>query len=206
MLDYERIQHYTLKYSEASTALKIDCQEKSFQSGDVLHTIKAGDSYVNTHAVCYTGRDDEVFRYTLREICIRLKPDTIYQLAFCLSLYNSQFKSEEALVNILNGKKNEFAPAEYADLLQETHGWIFWEHQFTNILRLFTLDRDEPHELLKEYKRRGCFIRPLPSWWNIQGIPLLNSMEKNMLDEKCIYRLLLKPAWVIYNEIKRQDT
>lgn len=201
MQDYTRIEQCTVKFSEASAALLQDCEGKSFNNDDVLHTIKVGESYVNTHAVFGDGRNDTDYSYTFRDICIQLQPLTIYQLALCLSLFNSQYKSEEPLLKVLNGKKNDSAPIEYADLLQETYGWIFWEHQFTNILRLFSLDRDEPHELLKQYKRHGWFDSPLHSHWNIHGVSLLYSMEQNMLDEKTIYRLLLKPAWVIYNEI-----
>jgi hypothetical protein len=199
MLEYSRIQHLTIKYSEAPAALKKDCDGKFFQSGNVLHTIKAGESYVNTHVIWPCERNDEHYAYPFKEICMRLKPDSISQLSLCLALYNSQAGSEDPLEKILHGEKNDSAPAEYADLLQDTFGWLFWEHQFTNILRLFTLDLDEPHELLKQYKRRGCFIKELPPRWNIQGVPVLTSMEENMLDKKHIYRFLLKPAWEIYN-------
>jgi len=204
MLYYTRIQQFIVPYSEAPTALETDCQGKNFRNGDLLHSIKAGDSWVNTHIFCHSGRNDEEYGYTFREICVRLQPDTVYRLAFCLALYNSQNKSEEALLQILEGHKNESAPAEFADLLRETCGWLFWEHQFTAILRLFTLDRDEPHRLLVQYKRRGCFDKPVSSSWKIRGTPLLDLMEANMLDKKNIYRLLLKPAWVIYNELSKE--
>ena len=149
MQDYSRIEQCTITLSEASAALLQDCEGKNFKNDAVLHTIKVGESYVNTHAVCGNGRNDTDYTYSFRDICIQLQPKTIYQLAFCLSLFNSQYKSEDPLLKIINSKRNASAPIEYADLLQETYGWIFWEHQFTNILRLFTLDRDEPNELLK---------------------------------------------------------
>jgi hypothetical protein len=71
-------------------------------------------------------------------------------------------------------------------------GGCFGNNQFINILRLFTLDRDLPNNILKDYRKDKTSIEKITNNWLIGNDNIINSMENNMLQKGVIYRLILK--------------
>jgi hypothetical protein len=131
-----------------------------------------------------------------------INPKNIYDISLCLALYNSQIFNNDAISKILYRVKNKSLPFEFSEILNETYGWVFWDYQYLNILRLFTLDKDLPNSILREYRKYGInkAIELAPNW-NISGKNILESIEDNMAQKNGVYRLLMKPAWEIYKEI-----
>jgi hypothetical protein len=198
VFDYARIEELVIRYGYAPATLKQSCDGCGYSDDTMLHTIKSGSEYFNTHSIERMEMPDVTFGYSYKDICGLLKPQDVYGFAFCLALYNSQSAGDEALEKVLCGTLNEHVPIEYSALLRDTNGWLFWEYQFINILRLFTSDRDEPSRILKDYKKYKGSKPVLCSEWKLNGIPIQESMEKNMLQKGGIYRLLLKPALAAY--------
>jgi len=143
---------------------------------------------------------DADFIYRFSEICNCRKPASVYDFAFCLALYNSQGAGSEGVTNILEGKKNKKVHREYAKLLEETRGWVFWDYQFQNILKLFTVDQRLPALIHKEYRKDRTRVIRIPSEWTIDGLPIIEVLESDMFQPGTIYSLILKPAWALFME------
>jgi hypothetical protein len=187
MNNYSKITEIIRPFKGSPKGLQADCIDKMFTDDTIIHSIKIGDKYINTRIY----KKDENFKYKLNEICTLIKPKNIYDFALSLTLYNSQDVNTTAIEAYLSNKNN-IAPKEYSYLLQETKGWILWEYQFINILRLFTLDRDLPNNILKDYKKDKKNIKNITDTWLIDNENIISSMERNMLQKGMIYRLILK--------------
>ena len=96
----------------------------------------------------------------------------------------------------------EAPPTEYSFLVRDTMGWVFWDYQFCNILRLFTLERDLPYEILGEYKRNRLDAIQRTQRWEIGGDNIILSIEKNMMQPYSVFRLILKSGKAIFDGIK----
>lgn len=186
MNNYSKITEIIRPFKGSPKGLQADCIDKMFTDDTIIHSIKIGEKYINTRIY----KKDENFKYNLNEICTLIKPKNIYDFALSLTLYNSQDVNTTAIEAYLSNKNN-IAPKEYSYLLQETNGWIIWEYQFINILRLFTLDRDLPNNILKDYKKDKKTIKNITDTWLIDNENIISSMEKNMLQKGMIYRLIL---------------
>ena len=187
MKNYSKITEVVRPFGGSPKELQADCIDKMFTDNTMIHSIKIGEKHVNTRIY----RSDEKYKYTFSNICTLLKPKNIYDFSFCLSLYNSQHINTLAIEKYFGNEKNK-APKEYSYLLKDTHGWLFWEYQFINILRLFTLDRDLPNNILNDYRKDKTSIEKITNNWLIGNDNIINSMENNMLQKGVIYRLILK--------------
>lgn len=198
MKNYSKITEIVRPFKGSPKELQEDCLDKMFTDNTMIHTIKIDKKYINTRVY----RSDEKYKYTFPYICTILKPDTIYDFALSLSLYNSQAVNTSAIEKYLENKKNN-APKEYSYLLKETNGWLFWEYQFVNILRLFTLDRDLPNNILREYRKDKTAIDKITQDWFIDQENIILSMENNMMQKGMIYRLILKSGKEIIEALER---
>lgn len=59
----------------------------------------------------------------------------------------------QKFVTVVNPRRCMTFPCVYAKLLEETRGWVFWDYQFQNILKLFTVDQRLPALIPKEYRK-----------------------------------------------------
>lgn len=84
MLDYMKIEELTLLYRDASPSLLLDCADKGFTPETEVHTIRAGNLYINTHDVNAPGIRDADFIYRFSEICNRRKPALVYDFSLCI--------------------------------------------------------------------------------------------------------------------------
>lgn len=198
MFDLTRIEELVIKYGDAPPALRHLCDGGDYSRDTVLSAIRIGCEYINVHSLYRMEKPDTTFEYSYRTLCSLLEPRDIYSFAFCLSLYNSQAGDGESLRKVLDGVMNDHVSEEYAALLKDTNGWLFWDFQFTNILRLFTQDRDEPSRILKDYQKHESSRSVLCPEWKLNGLPILELMENDMLQRGSIYRLLLKPASIAF--------
>jgi hypothetical protein len=205
MLNYTEIDEVTLLYRDASPSLLVDCEDKGFTPETLIHTLRVGNLYLNSHDVEVPGVRDSDFLYRFSEICNHRRPASVYDFAFCLALYNSQGGGSEGVTNILGRKINDKAHIEYAKLLNETQGWIFWDYQFENILKLFTYDRRLPALIHKEYRKDRTRVISIPSDWKIDGLPVIKVLESDMFQPGTIYSLILKPAWALFRELKKRE-
>jgi hypothetical protein len=195
VLDFNKIEEVIINRKDLSESFISDYTNEN-KKVERYQAIKAGNILINVNSY------KEEMQNSFKHICEVYNPNSIYEIALCLALYNSQVFDNKAISKILYRIENKTLPFEYKEMVKETYGWVFWDYQFLNILRLFTLDRDMPNSILKEYKKYGIKKAiTLVSNWNISGKNILESIEDNMAQKNEIYRLLMKPAWEIYKEI-----
>lgn len=204
MLTYSKIKEITFPYNELPSNLKLKYNFEITTQDAMISALKIGETYINIHPLSKSDILNPLDRYSFTSICNIFSPENIYDFALCLALYNSQNINNDAIRKILNKSQNKFVPKEYSSLLKDTFGWVFWDYQFENILRLFTLDRDLPSQILTKYNiSREKIIDKYNNDWTIDDKNIFISIEENMAQPKVVYRLLMKPAWEIIQAMEQ---
>jgi len=196
MLDYTCIEEVEFTFANRPKEIDEDCIGKGFTSDMIIKSIKIGDKYINTHE-----RTEIIdYKYKLVDICNAVNPENELQFGLCLALYNSQESGFEAVDKYL--LSHNMAPYEFSYLLNDTKGWLVWDYQFINILRLFTMDRDLPFTILNEYKRFGK-SDSVPMDWIVGNESVIEVMEKCQFDRKKIYRLNLMQSRGVFKHFNK---
>lgn len=193
MFDYSKIDDVICQYSKCPIELKEDCVNKDISDNTIVHAIKVGNKFLNSHAY----NENETYKYSYRDICNTLNPKNIYDFTFCLALYNSQSINQTAINKIFKNENN-YPPTDYEYLLKDTSGWVFWDYQFMNILRLYTIEKDIPNIVYNDYKRNRVDAIKNSNDWLIGDKKIIESMEENMLQKYSIFRFILKIGKQIY--------
>lgn len=187
MFDYSKIEDVILQYKDCPDALKVDCITKGISNFNFIHAIKIGNTFLNSF-----GYDEKiVYKYSYKDICVALTPRTIYDFTFCVTLYNSQAFDQSAIEKAFHSVRND-APADYDYLLKETNGWVLWDYQFTNIIRLYTSERDLPGKVHLAYRRDRLNAIKLCKGWLMDGKNIIESIEENMMQIHSVFRFVLK--------------